>query len=274
MSKSDFIRVLLNEGKLAKQIEKFKYEGKTIYRSEIMRVQKQVEVNDGNPMKKSTPKTEVDLVLFTEDVFSKIKKANLISDLIEIENTLSIKFDVVKYPKINFSISKDEILDLKRKKIIDGAGNFNSNTEIKDPITRLFYSIIWKQGDLQKAKHIVNGICHDPESKTEQEDALVFYQFGKHLANKKDEPIIDQHTIRAFLVYKNINKEDEIAKARMLSSVSSKESVVITQYKNWLTSNELTLSLKKSPDYVYYIDRILFGLGKMLKVSKTKPRQA
>jgi hypothetical protein len=52
----------------------------------------------------------------------------------------------------------------------------------------------WKNNDLKKLKHIIEGIKDENEYK---KTGIVFYQFGKHLRNI-GEPIIDQHVLRAF----------------------------------------------------------------------------
>ena len=79
---------------------------------------------------------------------------------------------------------------------------------------KLLYSIIWKNGDLLKVKHIIQGILeseienvdNNDKEFVEKQDSLVFYQFGKYLTKKNNEPIIDQHVVRAFAVSRNGRK--------------------------------------------------------------------
>ena len=53
-------------------------------------------------------------------------------------------------------------------------------------------------GDLKKITHIIEGYNFWRRWKG---NGITFYQFGKYLSNKKAEPIIDQHIIRAFGIY-------------------------------------------------------------------------
>jgi hypothetical protein len=63
------------------------------------------------------------------------------------------------------------------------------------PLTKLLYAVLWKNGDLAKVKHVVKGIL---DKRDESDNSIIFYQFGRHLSEKKSEPIVDQHVLRAF----------------------------------------------------------------------------
>ena len=96
---------------------------------------------------------------------------------------------------------------------------------------------------------------------------MVFYQFGKYLTKKKGEPIIDQHVLRAFKLYLTDAKNDtEICKVRNLVTIGKNDVELIDDYKNWLTSEAISDELKRETDYAYHIDKILYAVGKKIKL--------
>jgi len=282
MTKADYIRSQLAKGKTLKEISKEKFDGKKIYDSEVRRLLPS-EFTDGVETKASLKSKKKDGVKRSpalidlsaseakasiDDVFLKIINVKSISDLQSIEQTLQGDFDEIKYPRIQYSILRKEAHDL-----IQG-GVFNSDFSIKQDVlaeqnalTRILYSVIWKRGDLAKIKHLVRGILNSGEELTSQDEALVFYQFGKHMQDKQSEPIIDQHTLRAFKVYES-NDEKQIATFQKWSSLTKKDKEAMQSYKSWMLNNTLPEKLKKEMDYGYYIDRILFLAGKRIKVSR------
>jgi hypothetical protein len=157
------------------------------------------------------------------------------------------KKDKNKYPDLHFTISQTEIGTLKSKGIITGkntlAPDVSANTELSS-LEKLLYAVIWKNGDLAKIQHIISGICGDPSG------GLVFNQFGKHL-NNRNEPIIDQHVLRAFIYHQTGEKIKDIKDKHILK--------YSTEYRNWINSNEV---LRNNMDMV---DGLLFSIGKKLK---------
>ena len=114
---------------------------------------------------------------FVSDIFEKITKASTKNDLIKIEKeSFESKYlmDTETFPKIDFNISSDEIDDLIVNNVIDKNYNLKPIPENSTPLTKLLYSIIWKNGDLKKLKHIAKGIHRDDLSITEQESSFVF----------------------------------------------------------------------------------------------------
>ena len=217
-----------------------------------------------------------DLVYY---VFEKILEAESIQSLEKIfddPNAAPIKkcrLDEKSYPKLHFKITAEELNNLE---CINKDYTLNSVISGLDlnPLTKLLYAVCWKNGDLKKVKHIVQGILSDQNNTDKKEDGLVFYQFGKYLTKKPGEPIIDQHIIRAFSIYKIINPDDnDLNRIRRKSIIDKKDQNCIVEYKNWL-STDLKEQLRKSEDYCYYIDQLLFALGKAIKIrSKTRTRK-
>ena len=212
---------------------------------------------------------------FVDKVFQRIENSKKIDDLENIYDYFEIpiknRIDVKGYPKINFKITTKEILQLKEKGLLDADLNFSSdlNSKIIDPITKLLYSLVWKNGDLKKIRHINQGIVDVSNKKSKKEDALVFYQFGKYLTKEFWQPIIDQHVIRAFLIY-NTNTDNDFDKIRRLEILNKNHLNIISNYKSWLISNNLNADLKKNLDYTYYIDQLLFSVGKTIKLKTQK----
>jgi hypothetical protein len=211
---------------------------------------------------------------FTNKIFDLIKEAKTIEDLKKIPETLKIpsknEMDDLNYPQIKFDIKPEEIQTLINNKILDKNLNFvdDITENLTDPLTKLLYATAWKNGDLKKIKHIIKGI-KEVNTNSEQEKALVFYQFGKYLTKTQGQPIIDQHVIRAFAIYKN-SDINIVEKFQKLETLNKNYKELIIDYINWLKSNELNDTLKSLPDYTYHIDKLLFATGKTIKFKKPR----
>lgn len=212
-----------------------------------------------------------EIKIFVDTIFYNIKKSNSIFDLDfilfnnEVEEKYRVKTD--DYPKIKFNISIEEIQKLENETfIINNIFNHDKIAENNNTIVKLLYAMAWKNGDLKKIRHIIQGIKEVDKSNFKKNDGLVFYQFGKYLTKMEDEPIIDQHVLRAFKVYlTDAVKEDDICEARKLSNIGKKEKALIKDYKNWLISDSISDELKLETDYAYHIDKILYAVGKKIK---------
>ncbi|MBC6399585.1 MAG: hypothetical protein GDA37_00935 [Ekhidna sp.] len=82
------------------------------------------------------------------------------------------KMDTQVYPYLHFSISSPEIQELFNSGLLNSDGNLASNISQRDdlnPLTKLLYSVLWKNGDLKKIKHIVQGI-----QQTNKKEATTF----------------------------------------------------------------------------------------------------
>ncbi|PKP45935.1 MAG: hypothetical protein CVT94_16320 [Bacteroidetes bacterium HGW-Bacteroidetes-11] len=209
-------------------------------------------------------------VQFIIDIFDLIKKSKTIVDLESIPDKMSIpiknRMNTDGYPKIEYKINQAEIKSLLDNKILDNNLNFTKEitSKLTDPLTKLLYAISWKNGDLKKVKHIVKGILESEKNDYDQDEALVFYQFGKYLTKTPGQPIIDQHVIRAFAIYKLIDI-DQTKALRQIEIIDKRHKIIISQYKEWLTSDELTHELRNETDYTYHIDKLLFATGKTIK---------
>lgn len=206
----------------------------------------------------------------TNRIFESIEAATTIHEIDALISgeLVKNKMDYRSYPYLHFSLTAEEIKSLTDKGILDQEGNLPqdfSKRDDLDPLIRLLYSVLWKNGDLKKIKHIVEGVKNSEEEETKKEDGLVFYQFGKFLT-KTGQPIIDQHVLRAFAIYKD-KDENEVERLRRKDSVNKSDRKLIQEYKDWLRS-DIKPELRDEKDYTYHIDQVLFALGKTIKLGK------
>ena len=222
---------------------------------------------------------DLEAIKLVKEIFQLIKNAKSIADLEKVENDKRIiknKFDIDTYPKIEFSIKGSEIQFLiDESEMIDKDFNFSKDitSKLTDPISKLLFAIVWKQGDFLKIKHIVKGIQDCDNEDSDQDEAFVFHQFGKYLTKKQGEPIIDQHVIRAFLIYR-LDDFSRTTKFRQIAGINKKYKQTIEEYKRWLDSDELTKELRNQSDYAYFIDKLLFATGKTIKLKKPKKQKS
>jgi len=197
--------------------------------------------------------------------FDKLRTSKTINEVERILDDLNIdkkyRMDDKIYPRLKFKITKQEIDELKDKGIITDS-NLVADISNADALTKLLYSVSWKNGDLQKVKHIIEGIISGQEDK--KESGLVFYQFGKYLTKRPGEPIIDQHVLRAFGIFRADGDKGKLEKLMRLSLITKKEKELIDQYKLWLRT-DLTKELRDIDNYSYYVDKVLFAVGKSVK---------
>jgi hypothetical protein len=229
-------------------------------------------------MKKNMPKEEV--INLVERVFNVILNSTDLNDIIDLlikEKKLAAnKINELKFPRISFHLTHNDIFELKSKNYINEDYKFILNPkdlENESTLTKLLYSIVWKNGDLGKEGHILKGI---DGVKKDDDKALVFYQFGKYIGDiHKKEPIIDQHTLRAYGIYLCLTNQIsrignggkqimDIDYYRKLSLTKKSEIPLIEDYKKFIQSH----FLYTENDFVYSLDMILFALGKAIKLSK------
>lgn len=228
----------------------------------------------------------IDLV---NDVFAIILNAQSIKDIeAKLKDKAFDKYriDDKKYPDIKFIIKKGEIAVIKKYL------KNNSIGQDATPLEKFFYAALWKNGDLQKVKHICDGLLFKNNSilAEKKDTALVFYQFGKFIQKPSEEPIIDQHILRAFALYnlpqakykikvgngkskknKALTKNDLI-KNQLLSTASESRKnfalLLITDYKKWIGELEIVKSASGAAEkkrILRSIDKLLFALGKRIK---------
>lgn len=204
------------------------------------------------------------------DIFKSIRWAKTIQKL----HALILKNDYAKtiadfekkYIPISLSIKKSDIIKLRKvNKITD---DFKVNADLiynADPLTKLMFAVLWKNGQVNRVTHLIQGIVGNPIA--EGRGAIVFRQFGKNLANS-EEPIIDQHVLRAYeLSGDKMSSEASITKARRRQVYSGKDKLV-TQYREWFQQTLNAIPEAKRKDFKYLLDKLLFCLGKEVKITR------
>lgn len=186
-----------------------------------------------------------------------------------------VKPDTKQYPRIQFNLSESEIRKIKEAGFLDD--EFRLTDKIcqeenkSTPLEKLLYSVLWKQGDLNKERHIIAGVKGGEVS----DEGVVFNYFGRHL-NNKIEPIIDQHVIRAFRM-KSLESDDKTVRSIRVKDFSASKNAVkakhelIKNYLDWHKKLRDTYPEKVRADFTYHLDLLLFGLGKYIKLT---PKQS
>ncbi len=196
---------------------------------------------------------------------------------------LSISYNNKKYPTeiIDYlrTLKDDErdhfINELNELFDCAGGGLKIKESDLNSSISKLFYLMLWKQGDLDKFGGIIKGLnsqkCNDEKCLFEQykhlKKSFVFYQLGRHIAHS--EPIVDQHVIRAFAALIEfeiilINNKYKVFYRNIKNGLTTKKhKSLILDYINWVDSLEIE---KKD---LYKLDQVMFSLGKNLKTIKS-----
>lgn len=193
-----------------------------------------------------------------------------------------------EYPDPKFRFTKSDYSKLKNFYSNRYSSQATANELEMNPINKLLYAMVWKQGDLEKMRTIIEGIeealeipeenriKHTEEYKASNYQSLVFPQFGKFLVDPVNYPIVDQHVIRAFKTYREVFPEglnrtliDQIREDKYNNNVSI--NIInfddITIYTNWL-KNET--NLENHGDTFRLVDKCLFTLGKAIKSKRVK----
>jgi hypothetical protein len=147
------------------------------------------------------------------------------SDIKEVKQTIlskkdkwKVKVKVIKkniYPDLKkFKITDKDIKLLRKKKVLDKNQITDKALQYvrksNDPLLKLLYALCWKNNDeLVKLNCLVAGIenANSERDVKKKTGGHVLHQFGRHLANwPRKEPLVDQHSIRAYLALKQLGK--------------------------------------------------------------------
>ena len=166
------------------------------------------------------------------------------------------KKDEAKYPPISDLFKKDDLDGIPDKIEI------NSQSTITE---KILFAVLWKNGDLLKVSHIINGLKNE---KISSATAITFHQFGRFLAQPDENPIIDQHVIRA---YKAIQQKDKLDMATLSMIIKSgplhatRNSEVISHYLNWVKGKHVASMECNASELYYVIDDVMFAFGRLIK---------
>ena len=214
----------------------------------------------------------LEAVALIDNTFSSIMNAKSVSSLKDILSSHPLltakQMDRSKYPELQLQITPEDVSSLMGEMLDDDLRlHADLSARLETPLEKLLYALAWKNGDLQKLGHIVKGASEVGDSiQMSNGPAQVFRQFGRHLADRS-EPIVDQHVLRAFELYEQIQspQEEKITKVRAKINWD-KDVACIQRYKSWL-SEHFSQRQSKEQAYVMNIDMVLFALGRAVKVT-------
>lgn len=166
------------------------------------------------------------------------------------------------YPPLRIRFSKGELATLAS---YSGLSSEALVAQASTPLERLLIATIWKNGDVQKVRHIVDGLgLGSNVTLDEKTKGPVFKQFGRHLADPDRQPIADQHTLRA---YRMLTSNDPSDKAHLKDTSSGYE---IQQYVDWV---QKLAGADLSRDRLHAFDKSMFALGSATKYVLSPPRR-
>ena len=214
---------------------------------------------------------------FVNELFDSIQLSKSVEDLqlipkkFKCGSHLEKRMPDKRFPRLRLRISKEEINILKQIGILTEDMLFSTNlangkvaSGKMSALEKLLYSVLWKNGDLGKEHHLLNGIVGNSHP---GKFGAVFNEFGGYLAGQHSY-ILDQHTLRCFAVY--ASSEDGITDARCLEQIygtNPQHVEWINYYKAFYEKTSKNLTCEKS-DFLYNVDRLLFGSGKLIKLKK------
>lgn len=166
------------------------------------------------------------------------------------------------YPAIPFQVDADDIKGIISLKSLPKLADQEHKWT---PWEKLFYAQLWKDGKLKSTMHIISGLeSAQAHSSGMPTSAVVYHYFGRHLYDRLNEPILDQHSVRA---YKLIMCE-QLDNTIMIEGI--RESTLPTAdeagaYRSWFKQ-----ILEKENIDTYeesrVIDTFLYAFGKYSKV--------
>lgn len=138
----------------------------------------------------------------------------------------------------------------------------------KSNLAALLYAFVWKNGGRNQFMPLMQGILDRGIDEVEN-DSYVFYQFGKHLVNR-NEPIVDQHTGRAYAyLHYILKKTPKIRSGESYQRICNRNKLLkgdYLAYLSWIDDELLPeddLSNRKTA--LSDLDKIMFTLGKLIK---------
>jgi hypothetical protein len=169
----------------------------------------------------------------------------------------------LKYPSFDFRITANDINNLRNAGIITESNTLNPKNFPQDPLAKLLAAVLWKNGDIKKVQHLIDGIMGTSENRSEY--PLIFKQYGASLANNT-EPIVDQHVLRAFELYcLESYSEEAVEKIRRKSLFKTVDKPHLDKYRNWFRQLISNVPLSERARYCDMIDKIIFIHGKEVK---------
>lgn len=168
--------------------------------------------------------------------------------LLDVIKTKNDKYPRLAIGPIDDFGSLQKAFDFKTGTLKQAAGS---------ELEKLLYALSWKQGDVQKLRHIHEGLTANGD---EPPDAgMTFWYFGKHLRDPSLNPIVDRNVIAAFAVF---NKEKDHSRFKKLNVLSKrKDAEIIRAFVHWYR-HSLAKDVRSNKQALSLVDDIIFCLGK------------
>ncbi|RDC63817.1 hypothetical protein [Adhaeribacter pallidiroseus] len=202
-----------------------------------------------------------------KNLFLKIEKART-SDYLDIliesyPKVFSVVKDFeLKYPRLPFNFTLNDLQKLKSKGIITDENLLDLQVDLQfTELKRLLLAVLWKNGHITRIQSVLDGIGGTIKSKTDY--GVIFRQFGKSLA-EPNEPIVDQHVLRAYCEYGNLKDVIGRNKVPRKSVFKSSDQSLIDSYRKWLANILANVKPEERNSFKYKIDKIMFAIGKLL----------
>ncbi|WP_157373328.1 hypothetical protein [Algoriphagus terrigena] len=169
-----------------------------------------------------------------------------------------------KYPNFDFNLTREDIDQLKKSELITADHKLDPEKFSKDPLTKLLAAVLWKNGDIHKVQHLIDGITGREGDRTSY--SLVFKQYGASLADHQ-QPIVDQHVLRAFELFKLQEfSEAAVAKLRKKELYKSADKKVLDSYRTWFQNMIKRVPPHEQTEFREKLDKVLFIFGKDVKL--------
>lgn len=156
-----------------------------------------------------------------------------------------------KYPNLNLVFGNN--MSELEEKFDFKLGQLRSSSLTQ--LEKLFYAVSWKQGDIRKLKHVYEGLkasSDEPPAK-----GLIFWYFGKHLADPINNPIVDRNVILTFTMYNDPVNLERILK---VSTLSAKELPFVRDFIDWYRT-KIKIGLRTNKECRQLLDDVLFAVG-------------
>jgi hypothetical protein len=179
----------------------------------------------------------------------------------DLESKISSFYE--KHPNFDFNLTREDIDQLKKSGIINEDHKLDPEKFSKDPLTKLLAAVLWKNGDIHKVQHLIDGITGREGDRTAY--SLVFKQYGASLADHQ-QPIVDQHVLRAFELFKLQEfSEAAVSKLRKKELYKSADKKVLDSYRSWFQNMIKRVPPLEQTEFRGKLDKVLFLLGKKVK---------
>ncbi|RYZ84110.1 MAG: hypothetical protein EOP06_18705 [Proteobacteria bacterium] len=167
----------------------------------------------------------------------------------------------LKYPKVPLSLIPVEIESLYEYIVRD---SHKVNIERSVPFTpfeKLLLAVLWKNGHIDRVQSLMDGISGVTKANTDF--GVIFRQFGRSLVDES-EPIVDQHTIRAFCKFGDVSMVSSRKVIPRKSVFRNSDQPLINAYRQWFKSILDKVPIGERAEFKYLLDKILFAVGKAL----------